>query len=71
VGFPFILVGGIGLLTIPSIVSWNSSCDLGLNWGEFNKLFLLLGKSWVESGMSSLLVGNPVEVIGSGDVGLL
>jgi hypothetical protein len=70
-GFPFILISDIGLGISPGIVSCIGRYDLRLNWYELNVFVLLLGKSWVESGVISLLVDNPVEVIGRSDVGLL
>ena len=43
-----------------------------MNWQELDPFLLSESwSSWVESGVWSLLIDNPVEVIGGGDVGLL
>jgi hypothetical protein len=71
VSSPFLLVGFVGLVISPGMISCIVFSNLGLAIGELDEFLVFLGKSWVESGVWSLLVDNPVEVISRSDVGLL
>ena len=73
--FPLILVRLVSLSIGPGVVSLVVGGNLGGDW-KIGELVLVLGKSrswgsWVESRGWALTILNPIEVVGSSDVGLL